>query len=341
LSRNVAIIAAAGARKTQAIIDEAIAAAPRRVLITTYTTENLRQLERRLSHASGGALPDHIELASWFGFLLRDGVRPYQASVFDRVGIVRGLNFVADRPQGIKATELRYHLDRNADVWRDAVADLVYRVNDRSGGAMIERLEGIYDHIFIDEVQDLVGWDLEVLDLLFAADLDVTVVGDPRQFLYWTNNATKHKKYRGAGISDWFRERSRVCPREDRHVSHRCNQEICDFATALFPAYPAIVSANDVLTGHDGIHTISRFDVLEYVERHSPHILRYDKRANTQGLPGMNFGVPKGSTFDRVLIFPTGPMREYLDHRDPGRLKRPESLYVAVTRARYSVAFVV
>jgi hypothetical protein len=55
----------------------------------------------------------------------------------------------------------------------------------------------------------------------------------------------------------------------------------------------------------------------------------------------MNFGISKGSTFDRVLIFPTTPMRQYLEHRDPSKLKRPESLYVAVTRARYSVAFVV
>jgi DNA helicase-2/ATP-dependent DNA helicase PcrA len=48
----------------------------------------------------------------------------------------------------------------------------------------------------------------------------------------------------------------------------------------------------------------------------------------------------EGSTYDRVLIFPTKPIREYLEDRDPAKLKRPEALYVAVTRARYSVAFV-
>jgi DNA helicase II / ATP-dependent DNA helicase PcrA len=340
LSRNVAIIAAAGARKTQAIIDEAMAAAPRRVLITTYTNENLRQLERRISEAHGGGVPEHIELAGWFGFLLRDGVRPYQAAVFSRVGIVRGLNFIADRPLKISATDRRYHLDRNFDVWRDAVADLVYRANHASGGAVIRRLERIYDHVFIDEVQDLVGWDLEVLSLLFAASIDVTVVGDPRQHLYSTNNASKNKRYRGAGITTWFEERKLICERHDRHVSERCNQEICDFASSLFPAYPAISSANNERTGHDGIHTISRFEVLDYVDTYDPQILRYDKRSNTQGLAAMNFGVSKGSTFDRVLIFPTTPMRQYLEHGDPTKLKRPESLYVAVTRARHSVAFV-
>ena len=46
---NRAIIAAAGSRKTQYMIDEALAAPPdQRVLITTYTRENCDQIIRRL-----------------------------------------------------------------------------------------------------------------------------------------------------------------------------------------------------------------------------------------------------------------------------------------------------
>ena len=62
---------------------------------------------------------------------------------------------------------------------------------------------------------------------------------------------------------------------------------------------------------------------------------------DTLGLPAMNIGIVKGSTFERVVIFPTRPMKQYLSDGDPSKLKAPESLYVAVTRARYSVAFVV
>jgi len=54
----------------------------------------------------------------------------------------------------------------------------------------------------------------------------------------------------------------------------------------------------------------------------------------------MNIGVAKGSTFDRVLLFPTNPILRYLEDRDETKLKAPERLYVAVTRARFSVAFV-
>ena len=55
----------------------------------------------------------------------------------------------------------------------------------------------------------------------------------------------------------------------------------------------------------------------------------------------MNIGVSKGSTFDRVLIFPTKPMLQYIKSGNPDVLAAREHLYVAVTRARHSVAFVV
>jgi superfamily I DNA/RNA helicase len=56
----------------------------------------------------------------------------------------------------------------------------------------------------------------------------------------------------------------------------------------------------------------------------------------------MNFGESKGLSFDRVLIYPTDPIQNWLRNNnsviaDTSRSK----LYVAITRARYSVAFVV
>jgi len=57
----------------------------------------------------------------------------------------------------------------------------------------------------------------------------------------------------------------------------------------------------------------------------------------------MNYGESKGSTFDRVLIYPTEDIVDYLR---TGNLEYIQAfhtrakLYVAVTRARYSVAFV-
>lgn len=64
--------------------------------------------------------------------------------------------------------------------------------------------------------------------------------------------------------------------------------------------------------------------------------------ANEQSIPKtMNFGLSKGLTFNRVLIYPTKPMLDWLSGKSKDM--KDESLskfYVAVTRARYSVAFV-
>ena len=47
-------------------------------------------------------------------------------------------------------------------------------------------------------------------------------------------------------------------------------------------------------------------------------------------------------TADTVgLIFPTNPMPLYFDDGDASKPRAPERLYVAITRARHSVAFVV
>src|SRR4051794_17783497 len=150
---NVAIIAAAGARKTQTVIDRALAPGAGRVLLTTYTNENLRQIASRIQ-AVGGTIPSHVRLAGWFSFLLSDGVRPYQASLLGRAGVVGGLNFIGKRPQYVRSDAARhYYLDRNGDVYRDEMAALVCRINAASGGAVVKRLESLYDEILIDEVQ--------------------------------------------------------------------------------------------------------------------------------------------------------------------------------------------
>ena len=132
-----------------------------------------------------------------------------------------------------------------------------------------------------------------------------------------------------------------MCAIEQRTESWRCNQEICDWADALYPDLPPTQSRNRKRTGHDGVIFLLPYEVAAYVETYQPTVLRWDKIVNTNGLPARNMRGAKGCTFDRVLIFPTRTIREYLRHRDPTDLKSLAALYVAVTRARYSVAFVV
>jgi DNA helicase-2/ATP-dependent DNA helicase PcrA len=340
LPENLAIIAAAGSGKTQTIINRVLAEPDQRALIVTYTTQNQLQIEQRL-HQTAGCVPGHVRVKGWMSFLLADGARPFQYSVFGQIDRIRGLNFDGKPRDFTKRSNPAYYVDRSGNAYGRNLADLACTSDAKSDGEVIRRLEAIYDRIYVDEVQDLAGYDLDILDLLFKSRIGITVVGDPRQALLATAQVTKNQKYRGDGLLKWLDERKSVCARSDLPESHRCHQTICDFASELFPAFPAIVSRNDDLADHQGVFEIRPTDVHAYVERHRPRILRSRRTDNTLGHPAINIGEAKGSTFDHVLIFTTGTMRTYLRTRDLDAFKSRKHLYVAVTRARHSVALVV
>lgn len=338
---NVVILAAAGSRKTEHIVESALSVANGRVLITTYTNENQRVIIRRIEQKVG-TVPPHIVVMGWFTFLISQCAKPYQRLLTLTPFVIRGLNFKGARNRFTKKSNIEYFLDCNGDMYRDGVSDFVVTLNEKTLGAVVARLERVFTYIFVDEVQDLVGYDLEVLDLLLTSRIKLLLVGDPRQHTFATNVGPKNKKYRGTGLANWFSERSEICRLEKRSESYRCNQAICDFADAIYPDLPTTKSIDVPRTGHDGIFQVCIDEVEGYIAEYGPvTILRHDKNVDTKGFPAINFGIAKGSTYDRVMIFPTRPMLQYLINKDPTKLKSPERLYVAVTRARFSVAFVV
>jgi superfamily I DNA/RNA helicase len=84
-------------------------------------------------------------------------------------------------------------------------------------------------------------------------------------------------------------------------------------------------------------------EIDAYLEKFSPVQLRHSIKVKTDSrFSSYNFGKSKGKTFDRVLIYPTADIKKWLANKnnslaDPTRA----ALYVAITRARYSVAFVI
>jgi hypothetical protein len=342
--KHLAVIAAAGSRKTEFVVNEALAHADKRVLITTYTLNNLQCIEDRI-YGKVGRIPPHITTMSWYTFLLNQWCRPYQRAVLGAPGFIRSIDFTSIRPMYIKRSQAQqYYCNRSGDMYSDWVADFSVKVNDGTSGAAVQRLEAMYDEIYVDEVQDLVGYDLDVLDALLRGDrMLVVMVGDPRQHTYATNQNMRNRRYRGPGLWDWFAERKDICRLETNTVSFRSNQAICDFADALFPHLPDTTSANGEVTTPTGILMLKPADVAEYVAIHRPAVLRHSVTSNTLGFMAMNFGASKGSTFDHVVIFPTNPIKQYLKTSDPNVLANEarSKLYVAVTRARHSVAFVI
>lgn len=336
---NRVIVAAAGSGKTTYIVNEALKNAPKKNLIVTYTNKNRKEIEKKIISIHG-YIPNHIIVRNWYSFLLTELIRPYQNVVYEKR--IEGVYF-PNRPTRIfvpKTNIKGYFLNSDNEVNKDHIAELAELIAKESDYKNITRLSELYDYIFIDEVQDMAGYDLEIFNMLMYSSINTLFVGDIRQATYSTTNQIKNKKYRGINIINYFLEREDICSiNQSLSVSYRCNQMICDFADGLFSKFTNTVSQNEECTGHDGVFIVHPNDVEHYLKKYNPQCLRYDSRTI---LPNaINFGDSKGLTFDRVLIKPTKKMEQYLKS---GVLDLDETtlakFYVAITRARYSVGII-
>lgn len=97
----------------------------------------------------------------------------------------------------------------------------------------------------------------------------------------------------------------------------------------------------EMVTEHDGVSLVSKDNVAAYMERYRPQVLRLDRRTPCNGYPALNFRESKGMTFPRVLIFPHGKGAKWLASGNYEHVKDSAAkMYVGITRARHSVAFV-
>ena len=342
-SANRIILASAGSGKTTTIVSESARERGVRSALVTYTNNSEAEL-RIKANTIYGCVPPHLRTETWFGFLLKHLVRPYQRAAYS--GRVRGLAFVngTSARWTKEADTQRHYFERPGDIYVDKVSKFACKLIRETGGMPLRRLAQIVDRIYVDEAQDLAGYDLDLIEHLLDSEIEIVLVGDHRQATFKTNQSAKNSRFGKQRIIDKFTawEVAGSAKIEIHNHSYRCVQEICDAADKLFPGVRGTISRNDARTGHDGMFLVRQRDVGVYVEKFSPQALRYNRR--TKNVPGVpyNFGEAKGMTFERVLIFPHKPLQTYCvtgKLEDAGR-ELPK-IYVAMTRARQSVGIVV
>lgn len=195
---------------------------------------------------------------------------------------------------------------------------------------------------------------MDLVRILMASSSNIILVGDPRQVTYYTHWETKNSSFRNGKIELFLNQ----CPKKlkieiDKEIlnkSHRNNKAICDFSSLLYQGeFPktepcSCSECHPVDIEHQGIFLVKEDDIRAYVEKYNAIQLIWDRK-NKMFLKDKsyyNMGISKGKSFNRVLIYPTKDMIAWLSNtrtnlKDETRAK----LYVAITRARYSVAFVV
>lgn len=348
------IIAAAGSGKTTYIVTKALASPSKKTLITTYTQANRDEIVNKIVQENG-VVPSNIEVKTWFSFLLQHCVKPYQGAI--TTSRIRGLLFVnAMSAIGIAEKDAERYYFYDGKIYSDKLSKFAVRCDDATGGSVMDRLSRVYDSIYIDEVQDLCGYDLELLSKLLDCSSEVILVGDPRQATYTTHPDNMNKQYKKGGVVDFINQKCGqkcVVDYVTLNVSHRNHASICAFASPIFPEYsvtePCLcTSCRQDVAQHSGVFLVSADKADAYIREYDPVILRYSKAE----YPEWNFGQAKGKTFEHTLIYPTADFVGYLidgvltkQARKKGKSATQDrfdrsKLYVASTRARYSLGVV-
>lgn len=360
------IIAAAGSGKTRHVVNEALKLRDSRCLITTYTEANEASIRKTMA-GRNGCIPSRITVQTWFSFLIQHGVRPYQGgfnpSLFDED--VQGLLLV-NGPSAVRYTGkygpvcyaedtdfVKHYFSGSMKVYSDKLSKFVVKANKATDGEVISRIARVYSHIFIDEVQDLAGYDLDLISLLLKSEATVLLVGDPRQVTYLTHHERKHDQYRDGKVKAFLEQRvpARFRPEFDEetlNASHRNNDAICRVSSSLYPGLLASVpcscsACRSEEVDHTGVFLVRPQDAARYLQKYAPvQQLRWDRTVPVNpDHPVLNLGESKGLTFDRVMIYATEDMRRWvLDNSCNLSASAKAKFYVGLTRPRHSAAIV-
>ncbi|AWC90561.1 hypothetical protein AM370_17090 [Serratia marcescens] len=358
---NKLIVASAGAGKTTFVVSDALKKSDEGaiVLITTFTEACKDEIFKKII-TERKCIPANIHVYTWFSLLIQHGVRPYQGKLFqfDVKGMIlcngrSGLRYKNKAGIPVYWGEgghfKNHYFDGENRVYSDKLAKLVIRCNESSGGLVFSRLARCFTDVYVDEVQDLACYDLEILSEMFSSGANITLVGDPRQATYSTTSGRKNERYKKANIVNFFLDKDMGVEVDNKTLveNHRCHKEICEFSNAVYPQdkfpdyHPAISHVNGGAE-HEGVFALSSKDVLDYLEKFQAVQLRdsIKTKVNEEYLV-YNFGKSKGLTFDRVVIYPSAPMVNWFKDRnfDLAQAARAK-LYVALTRPRKSVAIV-
>ena len=273
--KNELLIASAGAGKTTLLVREALSCSEA-VLITTFTEENEREIRKKFVKLNNGVIPSNVTIQTWFSFLIEHGAKPYQGKLTNKkmnglflVNQKSGLKFKGKFPVYYKEDEIdKHYFTNDYHIYSDKLSKFVVSCNEKSNGYVIERISALFQCIFIDEVQDLAGYDLVIIKLLMQTDSAIKIAGDPRQVTYHTHFASKYKKYSEGKIQDFIMNECKKIEcnidLETLKKSWRNNQIICDFANMIFPNYPTCKSLQTKITEHDGVFLVKEKDVEQY-----------------------------------------------------------------------------
>lgn len=337
---NKIYVAAAGAGKTEHIVRSALGIYDP-VLITTYTDENVEEIKERF-YKLNGRVPNNIVILPWYSFVLKYFIQPFQ-NIFYPDKIKGILLIPGTSAPFTKANTVEHFFSSNHEIYSDKIGKLACKFISDFEQFPVQNLSAIFPHIFIDEMQDMADYDIDLIKYLMCGLSNVTCVCDPRQSTFKTSNGRKNKAQSGVNILNSFEDCDAEIDDTSLNINHRCHNDICVFSNSLYRSqYRETECGTNYEGEHLGLYLVRPQDVNEYLEQFHPmqltDTIRQPYNANFKR---MNIGVSKGKSFDHTLLFIPGTHIKFiLTGKDTLQPKSKAILYVALTRARYSAGIV-
>lgn len=269
-ARHHLLIAGAGAGKTTFLVKRALNLSGY-TLITTFTIRNSEEIKAKIRELNHGIIPENIDVLPWDTFLIQHGAKPFRKSFILSDGKpapkIEGMLLVNKQadgaPRGANSKQRDYYMTTSGQVYSDKLANYVCHCDDASNGAVINRIISCYNRVYIDEVQDLAGYDLEIISrLLHQSRSEIAMTGDPRQFIFRTHWEKKNERYNTGRTDAYIADKcaDTDCSIDYKTLNHsfRCRPELCDLSSLLYSDFPPVKSlAQYNNTSHDGVFLVN------------------------------------------------------------------------------------
>ena len=207
-SKNNVFLAVAGAGKTTKIVTEVLnQKSAKRVAIITYTNKAVASIIEKFHEKNCGVIPSRVDVFTWYGFLYNECVLPYQRSMFS-VAKMKGLTFENHygKVYTFPKTDIKRYVTKNGQLKAKQASEFVVECTTKDQ-SLVKRISEIYEEVVIDEVQDLAGADLDLIEsFMNDQNIRVILIGDSRQATFSTHSSIRNKKFKGLNMLNYFQE---------------------------------------------------------------------------------------------------------------------------------------
>lgn len=219
------ILAVAGSGKTRLIIESLNL--EERYLIVTYTINNFNTIKKRII-SKFGFFPKNITVLKFFEFAYSFCTKPFLLFKYSLKGIF--FEKTPDYTNYFKISDKQRYLTKNNLIYHNRISKFL-EINETIP-LIIEKLEKFYDHLIIDEFQDLGGHDFNLIMQLSKANINLLYVGDFYQHTYSTSNdgKTNQKLYNCIDqYIELIKSHEIIVDTQTLIDSHRCSPTVCKF----------------------------------------------------------------------------------------------------------------